>query len=70
IYIRLVVRPERASVVQTKLAPRLVSILETHGIKKGAGAEVEIFDAPAPLSSAVLPDTHLASEFKNDDPAT
>jgi len=48
IYIRLMVRPERAPIVQTKLALRLVSILEAHGIQKGAGAEVEIFDAPAP----------------------
>lgn len=48
IYIRLMVRPERAPIVQMKLAPRLVSILEAHGIQKGAGAEVEIFDAPAP----------------------
>jgi len=48
IYIRLLVRPERAPIVQTKLAPRLVSILEAHGIQKGAGTEVEIFDAPAP----------------------
>jgi small conductance mechanosensitive channel len=45
---RLRLQPQSLTTLQTRLPSRLNAALESSGIKKGAGAEIEIFDAPAP----------------------
>lgn len=59
IYFRLEILPNRVALVQSKLGARLTGVLESHGIPKSASAEVEIFDAPALLSSANSSDARL-----------